>query len=117
MKPSELLSLPRLWGLLKFEGGDLAGPVEGWRSWLAAWTAAVVVLGEAALVVRGGDVRDCGENAEAAVEEVEEVVVVVVVFEMAEWARKAARKLAKKGRLVGMLEDLRDVGDDNEEEK
>ena len=59
-------------------------------------------------MVRGRDVRDCGVNAEAAVEEVEVVVaaVVVVVFEMAEWARKAARRLAKKGRLVGMVEDL-----------
>lgn len=80
----------------------------------------VVVLGEAALVVRGRDVRDWGENAEVAVEEevvdVVVVVVVEVVFEMAEWARKAARKLAKKGRLVGMVEDFYGWGDGNEEE-
>lgn len=101
------------------EGGERAvGLVveEGWRRWevvVAAWTAAVgEVEGEVgvALVVRERDVRDWGENAEAAVEEVAVdvvvVVVVVVAFEMAEWARKAARKLAKKGRLVGMVEDI-----------
>ena len=54
------------------------------------------------MAIPRAELRVGGEKVEAWVVDVE-TEVVVEAFERAEWARKAAKKLAKKGRLVGMV--------------